>query len=366
MDNLYQKIRLKKRKTRNRNVKVKLNLFLLATKLGNVREACERRGFSRAFYYKWWGRFKKSGYNIASLYEKSRRPRRSPNKISMSLEKKIRLLKRRGNGCRMIKGMLKREGIKLSHSTIIHVLNKRKKRMKKRKRKVLKGHWRRYELMIPGQRMQMDVKYVPGPVGGEKAYCYVIVDECTRWRFARAYNAINSHITEDFLNEIKKNCPFPVFCIQTDNGQEFTYRHRGWKMMKRHPMLLWCELNGIRHRLIPPGEKELNGKVERSHRIDMQYFYWRSPRKNFKLFNKKLDKWIAFYNEHRPHGGLNYITPMEKLEERLNNLGVEISDSEETRHMKLKFLKECPRTRTKIDRKLWQLEKELEKLLLAA
>ena len=85
-------------------------------------------------------------------------------------------------------------------------------------------------------------------------------------------------------------------------------------------MDVWCEENGIRHQLIPPGEKELNGKVERSHRIDEQYFYWKADYRSLRQFNLSLVRWLRQYNEERPHGGLDYQTPKEKLE----SLGIKI------------------------------------------
>ena len=71
---------------------------------------------------------------------------------------------------------------------------------------------------------------------------------------------------------------------------------------------------------IPPGVKELNGKVERSHRIDDQYFYWRANCESFEGLNKSMKIWLNYYNEERPHGGLNYMTPKEKIEERMESL----------------------------------------------
>ena len=55
----------------------------------------------------------------------------------------------------------------------------------------------------------------------------------------------------------------------------------------------------------------LNGKVERSHRIDNEEFYRLLDGvviDDTKMFNDKLDdkldEWQNFYNFDRPHGGL--------------------------------------------------------------
>ena len=216
MNRLYRKIKDKARGCRDRDVRIKLELFLLAIRLGSVSEACERRGFSRRFYYRWWNRFRKSHLNLRSLEEYSRRPRHSPNRISPRIEKRISWYRRRQYGARMIEAFLRREGIEISRSTIGHVLRKRSTRpVKKRAR--LNPHRKRYELVIPGQRLQMDVKYVPELVGGKKAYCYVVVDECTRWRLTQVYDQIAGGTTVEFLKLVKRSCPFPIPPIPTHN-----------------------------------------------------------------------------------------------------------------------------------------------------
>ena len=310
---LRQKLRAQTRKCRDRDLRIKVELILLVHQLGSVSEACARRGFSRKFYYKWWNRLKKKKYSIAALQEKSRRPKSSPLRISKNIENKIKLLRRKRYGSRMIKAFLSREGIELSHSTISHVLRERIRKPQRRRRS-LKAHPRRYELHIPGQRFQMDVKYAPHRVQNQQVYVYVAIDECTRWRYAFAYRNLNENSTVDFLKRLKRLCPFPIQKIQTDNGWEFTYRFFGPKK-QQHPMDKWCEENNVEHSLIPPGEKELNGKVERSHRIDEDYFYWRASTSDFVLFRRQLGHWMQFYNHLRPHGGAQYKTPIEKLKE---------------------------------------------------
>ena len=337
------------RKVRDRDVRVKAELILLAHKIGNVSEACARRGFSRQFYYKWWGRLKRARYDIWALSEKSRRPRKSPKKISASLEARIRRIRDKGYGAPMIQALLKRDGVEVAVSTISHVLNRRRRPSKRRKNR-LKSHNRRYELNIPGERIQIDVKYVPEQVEGCQVYTYVAIDECTRMRFAYSYGALNERSTIHFLEKMKAYFPFTIRCIQTDNGQEFTYRLN--PMVERtHDMTLWCETNGIRHRMIPPGEKELNGKVERSHRIDEQYFYWRAPTDSLKRFNRELGAWIEHYNTHRPHGGLGFMTPMQKLHEKMPELSGP---------------KPVEPTKTQAQRLMERVEREIKKLNDAA
>ncbi len=345
------------KKTKDREIRVKAELILLACKLGNVSEACARRGFSRKFFYKWYRRLIRSKWQISSLREYSRKPRtKSLLRTKRSVEDKIKSLHQIGYGAPTIRAHLLRLGTRLSCSTICHILRGRKRFIKKSKREKLKAHRRRYEIPIPGFRLQMDVKYVPELVGGLKAYNYVIVDECTRMRFIYGYTSINPENTVHFLEQAKAFFPFQLKTIQTDNGTEFTYRlmpHVGDKVI--HPMDAWCKINHINHRCIPPGEKELNGKVERSHRIDEQNFYWRAPTDSLDHFNEILGQWIKVYNHDRLHGGIEFRTPYEKLLERYQALRQSKIDGYDEL-FQFKFVNELPKSLAVYKRRVGLME----------
>jgi transposase InsO family protein len=79
---------------------------------------------------------------------------------------------------------------------------------------------------------------------------------------------------------------------------------------------------GISHVYIKPATPRLNGKVERSHRIDAEEFYRMLDGvviDDTQLFNQKLQEWEDFYNYHRPHGGLGGQTPYERLKQKTTN-----------------------------------------------
>ncbi|WP_324197489.1 integrase core domain-containing protein [Nocardia abscessus] len=76
---------------------------------------------------------------------------------------------------------------------------------------------------------------------------------------------------------------------------------------------------GIGHTYIKPATPRLNGKVERSHRIDAEESYRLLDGvviDDTGLFNDKLEEWEDYYDFHRPHGGLAGQTPYERLHRR--------------------------------------------------
>src|SRR5262245_30501857 len=72
----------------------------------------------------------------------------------------------------------------------------------------------------------------------------------------------------------------------------------------------------IGHIYIKPKTPRLNGKVERSHRIDADECCRMLDGVTIDdtgLFNKKLQEWENFYDTHLPHGGLVGRPPYERL-----------------------------------------------------
>ena len=183
--------------------------------------------------------------------------------------------------------------------------------------------WKRYEKQLPGHHVQIDVKFIapitpPAPSGAaagggtgsrrKKYYQYTAIDDCTRLRVLRIYDKNNQKTAIAFADYVIARLPFQVETIQTDNRAEFQSSFH-WHLPGK----------GIRHRYIKPATPRLNGKVERSHRIDAEEFYRLLDGvmiDDTKLFNDKLAEWENFYNYHRPHGGLGGQTPYERLRQK--------------------------------------------------
>ena len=97
-------------------------------------------------------------------------------------------------------------------------------------------------------------------------------------RYLAWHDAIWTLNVVETLREAQEFFNFKIDCVQTDNGIEFTFDYTAKlnaknKEAKEHPLDKYCKENKIRHHLIPPGVKELQGKVERSHRTDDEEFY---------------------------------------------------------------------------------------------
>ena len=128
----------------------------------------------------------------------------------------------------------------------------------------------------PSQRVQVDVKYVPkeclvGAAAGKRFYQYSAIDEYSRMEFKMIFEEKSGHSSVEFLKRMLLFFPFPIACIQTDNGAEFTNRFLDTDKPGAFDMAL--EYYGIPHKLIRVATPRHNGKVERTHRTDQHFFY---------------------------------------------------------------------------------------------
>jgi transposase InsO family protein len=278
---------------------------------GNVALTCRYFGISRTLFYTWLRRYEDLG--LEGLRPRSRRPRTSPNATGGEVVGKIVYLRRNYHfGPRKITMYLKRyHDVEVSPSGVWRILRRldmnRLPASQRYRRHV--DRWKRYEKPLPGHRVQLDVKFI-APLKGSrtKHYQFTAIDDCTRIRVLRIYDRCNQDTAIRFLDYLLEKLPFRVEVIQTDHGGEFGPRFH-YHVLDR----------GIGHVYIKPSTPRLNGKVERSHRIDAEEFYRMLDGvviDDTGMFNVRLKEWEDFYNFHRPHGSLGGQTPYERLREK--------------------------------------------------
>ena len=179
------------------------------------------------------------------------------------------------------------------------------------------------QMQYPGQRVQIDVKFVPaacivGEAKGQNFYQYTAIDEYSRFRYLEAFEEHSSYSSAVFLEHLQKRFPFKIECVQTDNGQEFTKRLGNTE--NPTPTLFESRLEqcGISHKLIKPYTPRHNGKVERSHRKDNEYFYATHTFYSFDDFKKQLSVHNRNYNNF-PMRPLNWKSPAQYIKAFIQN-----------------------------------------------
>ena len=234
-----------------------------------VTKASLRYHTSRKTIHKWINRYDGS---IESLRDRSRAPHHVPRKQT---EAEIRLVKRyaRKYPGDMLLGYenAKTKGYARSYGcykrTASGFVKVKKKHIRKNK------PYQRAD--YPGQKIQMDVKFVPQYciTDGQKYYQFTAKDECTRWTYREMYAEHSTYSAKSFLENLVKKAPFPIRMVQTDNGTEFTNALLVTK--SKHKTMFEEALieMGIEYHRIQIATPRHNGKVERQHRIDESRFY---------------------------------------------------------------------------------------------
>lgn len=316
--NLYAKIKASTRYCRDIETRRKAHWFLEALRSGNVSKTCRKYGIIPKTYYFWWNRFEQAGFAVKGLQCFSRRPKRSPRKTK---GKKLKLIgyyrKEFHYGPERIQMYLRlNHGLNIAKSTVGEVIQRKKWMLRKNKKYPVNKHTQRYSLPWPGDRLQMDIKYVPYKIGDNQYYVFNAIDDCSRWRVSNLYRNKGREEAIDFLMLVHRLMPFKIKCLQLDNDSAFTHRFSREIMVRTHSFEKEAKKLDIRLKFIPPGEKELQGKVERLHRTDDEEFFWKAPRCSFNQLQRKLWQWSVEYNHFRHHKELGWKTPKEILTEK--------------------------------------------------
>ena len=252
---------------------------------------------SRKCVWKWRGHWDGTWH---SLVERNQSPHSSPGRQSQSEEK---LVKRYGKKYRedLLLGYQKAKayGYTRSYScfkrTVSRLLGK--PAVKKKKPHKPKPYQR---ADYPGQKLQLNVKYVPlyCVADGRKYYQFSAKDECSRWTYREMYDEHSTYSARDFLDKLVRRAPFPIRAIQTDNGAEFTNALLVTK--SKHKTLFEQALldMGIAYHRIRIATPRRNGKVERQHRTDELRFYSKMRMYGLEDGSRQLARYQALSNDY--------------------------------------------------------------------
>ncbi len=267
----------------------------------------------RALKY-WLSAFREHG--MAGLENKSTRPRSHPEETPIRIKERIIELRKETKQCaKKLKWDLEEEGINIHYQTIQKIIKKEGLTRKYRIRKIQYKYVR-----IPlkkGELVEIDVKWVPGRIKGQRCFQFTAIDSATRWRYLQAHYDESTLSALRFLKKLIEIADFEIKAVKTDNAACFTNRYTGYyksdlPFPRLHAFDKLCNENNVIHYLIDPGKPQQNPFVERSHREDQEKFYEQIPFKSFEELKYKLRLWNMYYNDTK-HCGLNGKTPNQAL-----------------------------------------------------
>lgn len=297
------------------------HLELICTSRLSVSRACIEIGVSEDYFRKWAKRLLKIA-KLSSLVEQSRKPKKSPKKTRKNVIKMIRTV-------RIANPFMGPERIhqRINEvfptkrtpciSTVARTLKREGLISKSYRKQLTKKHLKRYRQAFCGY-LQMDFKYVPQKISGKQYYQLSMIDHHSDWRFIRIYNNKGFEALEDFLRDLEIEVPFEIIQIQTDNDACFTDKFTAEKRFEgptgMHFLDEWCEERRIEHKLIPIGEKEINGKVENSHKQDDREFFSQNIFLDFDDIRTKSRAYEEVWNIRRKTKARGWLTPMMAIE----------------------------------------------------
>ncbi len=260
-----------------------------------------------------------------SLAERSHRPHSHPRRHTPEEEKLIKEAFKANYlryGWDGVYDAAVKEGYKRSFSGMVYAAKRIGLGTPNKDKKAPRTNLGRYpELSYPGEKVQVDVKEVPYNclkgklrLDGKHLYQWTAIDECTRIRFVYGFEEHTPENTVKFLKMLRKEFPFPIKAIQTDNGTEFTYKFIS--DAEKSPVDKLLAEWGIEHVLIPPRTPWHNGKVERSHRNDQRYFYDWEKFGSVEELNRKLKVHLEWSN-NKTMRTLGRKSPVQLLQEKL-------------------------------------------------
>ena len=281
----------------------------------SYREVARAHGVSKSWVGKLVGRFREGGYE--AIVPRSRAAKAIPHRTTAAVEDEIvKLRKELQNqgldaGAETIRSHLVRRRPDVpSVSTIWRVL-RRRGFVTPQPHKRPRSSWIRFEARLPNERWQSDVTHWKLADGSEAKIVNFIDDHSRLAVASRATGTATAPQVLELFRKAGARWGFPA-ALLTDNGCVYTTWHRGGPNAMQTGLLAL----GVSYRHSRPYHPQTCGKVERFHQT-MKRFLAAQPRaRSIPELQAQVDRFVAYYNEVRPHRGIGRRTPRAAWEAR--------------------------------------------------
>jgi len=287
------------------------------------KSAVDAFGVKKSTLYDWRRVYELSGKKPFSLVPRSTRPHKT--RIMTTDYRLVEFIKSMrkeyGNvGSNIIKPFLDEYAREvntdpISKSTIEKLIKRRhltfEKRVKyKKKTKYSKLRTRKSPKVKRPGFVQMDsiILYV----NKQRHLFMSVIDIYTKYALVVKVNSLSSLSAKKVFAHFKEESPTSIHTLQTDNGSEFlAHFHK------------YLEETNIKHLFIYPRLVKVNGVVERFNRTIQEECIKRSDELYYDTnkFEKKLTKYLYWYNYQRPHYALGYMSPMQFINSNIPKSG---------------------------------------------
>ncbi|PCI40573.1 MAG: IS481 family transposase [Elusimicrobia bacterium] len=269
---------------------------------------CEHFGISRKTGYKILGRFKVEG--LLGLEARSKAPVRHPNETAEEIQLAV-LAQRRKHpywGPRKLRRRLQDLYPKVAWpaaSTIGTLLKHKGLSRPRRRSRRVSIYSGPFDLGLePNDVWGADFKGWFRTGDGLRIDPFTVSDLASRYLLlCRAVKRPDGENVQDHLTGLFREFGLPQ-ALRTDNGSPFASLGAGGLSK----LSIWLIKLGIRPERIRPGHPEENGIHERMHKTLKQETA-NPPKANESSQQRAFDRFVAEYNDERPHEGLEMKTP---------------------------------------------------------
>src|SRR5918992_3440452 len=281
----------------------------------SYQQVARAHGVSKSWVGKLVGRFREGGYE--AIAPRSRAARTIPHRTAAQLEDQIVALRKEladqglHAGAETIRYhlLLGRSGVP-SVTTIWRVL-RRRGFVTPQPHKRPRSSWVRFEAKLPNERWQSDVTHWRLSDGTEVEICNFVDDHSRLAVGARVMPTTTAPRVLDLFREAGARWGFPA-ALLTDNGCVYTTWHRGGPNAMQTELLAL----GIAFRHSRPYHPQTCGKVERFHQTMKRFLAAQRHAASIGELQAQIDRFVAYYNEVRPHRGIGRRTPKAAWEAR--------------------------------------------------
>jgi transposase InsO family protein len=274
----------------------------------SYREVARAHGVSKSWVGKLVLRYRSGGY--PAIEPRSRAPKRVPHRTSPELEDRIVALRKElegqglDAGAQTIHYHLHQAGVAAPSVATIWRILRRRGFVTPQPHKRPRSSWVRFEAQLPNECWQSDVTHWRLRDGAEVDIVNSIDDHSRLAVASRAMRVATAPQVLEVFQQAGERWGLPA-ALLTDNGCVFTTWHRGGPNVMQTELLAL----GIDYRHSRPYHPQTCGKVERFHQTLKAYLAKQAPADSIEELQAHLDRFVAYYNERRPHRARDRSTP---------------------------------------------------------
>jgi transposase InsO family protein len=293
--------------------------FLIETHLRThkpIKQLAATHEVSASWLFKLLRRYRLEG--PAGLEQRSRRPKSSPTRISDLYEDEIVALRKELTDAGFDAGagtihfhLSKRHPKPPSVPTIWRVLRARGFVIPEPQKRP-KSSYTRFVADLPNERWQADMTHVALPNGKVFEVLNMVDDHSRVCVASRVMRVVKATDVVRVLHGAAETWGYPASFL-TDNGLIFTARtHFGVEGVVEQELFAL----GITAKHSRPYHPQTCGKVERFHQTEKKFLAAQKGIETQKQLQRAVDRFVEYYNDVRPHRGVQRRTPRSVFEAR--------------------------------------------------